>query len=830
MALPELPPLPAEGENPWYEKRQAWDEAVGEALERISLLQEINLESLVDPTRLVLDGSVDMAPVLQEALEAAAALTETRGPLTIRLPAGRFQVASHVRWRTGYHVGFVGAGRANTRLLVTGNALFGLIDPGFDITTTLDDLIFADFTIDCTAQVSGPNNVGAKAIALRYMVRGLFYRVRAINSWATSFGCDFLQDTYFVDCTVVGSGQGVTGGHDSFGAGFGIGVGEFENETVTFINCHAFGSHSGGFFFERLLEVESPEDSPGQLMIGCTSRGSYNGIRDAGARGLQVVGGDFSDNTNAGLHIEGYPRNGRHGGWDGMIANATFTNNGRGVLVGNASGGGYTFNGCTISDNDEEGVRTTGQIGPGYSFQGCRIERNGSGGIVFASPLTGRPRIVDSVIRGNGDGPGVEITGDTYEPFVVGNTIQGHVGAGISLPGVSQTLVDPVIRNNVITENAEGSIRNDKATQDATFIADNRSTPAFTTVTNLVTNPSFELDISDVVVVNRFGTPVQGTDQPKFGTKYAELTANAAGSATARVGRVSGSISGTYTASVWARAPKHTILRPFAVGYWASNASLRPYQAGGVRATGYWQRLSVTIPLPANGSRIDINVSLDNAKVGDKIAIDGVDLTPGTMLWPHIDGDQPECVWNGTSHASTASWTVGEAPEQTLAEQLEGATSSTPLAVAFGSTITTGLSIPAAQELTLYSVYESAPAAGARSALRAGDNGDRMGTGRNGGDTAWVAVATDASATPFNVQIPAPAGPSVMSAVRDTSGITLHVQGGEPATTAIGSYDPENLTRLVNDAEVAYGIVYAGAHSSATRQAVMTVLGNWFNV
>lgn len=40
MELPELPPLPLEGENPWYEKRQAWDGAVGEALDELSNIEQ----------------------------------------------------------------------------------------------------------------------------------------------------------------------------------------------------------------------------------------------------------------------------------------------------------------------------------------------------------------------------------------------------------------------------------------------------------------------------------------------------------------------------------------------------------------------------------------------------------------------------------------------------------------------------------------------------------------------------------------------------------------------------------------------------------------------
>lgn len=128
------------------------------------------------------------------------------------------------------------------------------MDPSFDDTTTLNGLHFADFTIDCSGQTGPMDQVGIKGIALRWLVDSRFDRVRILNSWATSFGCDFLRNVTFADCTAIGSGRGAISRH-SFGAGFGIGTGAFENETVRFESCYAEGARSSGFFVENLIST-----------------------------------------------------------------------------------------------------------------------------------------------------------------------------------------------------------------------------------------------------------------------------------------------------------------------------------------------------------------------------------------------------------------------------------------------------------------------------------------------------------------------------------------------------------------------------------------------
>ena len=622
----------------------------------------VDLSSFLNPGEAMPnDGTTDARPLLQRALDQAAAMTSTLGPVTIRMPAGRFRINSSVRWFVGYHVGFVGAGRENTRILPHGEAVFGLMDPSFpaDGSAFLDGQVFGDMTIDCTNQVSGANNVGAKGIAMRWMRGGKFVRVRCINTWATSFGCDFLQDTSFVECTAIRSGRGVTGGHDSFGAGFGIGVGNFAIESVSFLNCYAEDSHSAGFFVERLLEIPTPHASRGFSMIGCTSIGGYNGLRDAGCDGLLVTGCHFLNASNAGVHVDGYVQSGRHGGLNGNVANSVIRGNGTGVLVGNAAGGGYTFANNEITANIGPAALATGQLGPGWRFSGNRVEDNGAGGILIDSPLVVSPDILGNRIRNNGTGDGIRIAGDVIEPRIADNIVQGHKGVGINLPDATRFCSSPFIQKNISTENSGGGLVNAKITDDTTGIDNNRLGDPFTTITNLFTTPSYETGVSQVAAISRFDAPVHRTNaDAKYGGSYARLTVNQAGTATARIGRVNTALAGTYTLSAWVRCPKEAILRPFVRGEWTASASNRTWHLGGQRATGDWQRISVTVTLPSDGNRLDFSVSLDSATVGMNLDVDGVLVTSGTALWPYFDGNSPGAAWSGTVGASTSVLTL----------------------------------------------------------------------------------------------------------------------------------------------------------------------------
>ena len=604
------------------------------------------------------DGVQDAKPLLQRALDEVAATVPTLGPATIRIPPGRYRIDDSVRYKTGYHVGFAGAGRADTVIAPTGTAVFGFMDFSYDMNTYLDDLAFSDFTVDCSAQDGPRNQVGIKGISLRFMRRGSFTNIRIINSWATSFGCDFLQNVTFTNCIAEGSGRGVDG-RSSFGAGFGIGVGNFARESVSFVNCVAERSRSSGFFVERLIETRDPvEDSRGFSIIGCTSADGWNGIHDFGAHGLLVADSHLINNENAGIHIEGGTVSARHGGKDGRVSGSVLNGNGAGVSIGHAATGAYAFDDNEIVANTI-GVQagTDARVGPGWRWRGNRIEQNTNGGVILDDSLLVRPEWRQNTIRENGP-VGIRVGSDTVAPIITDNVITGHTGPGIHLAGADTTCTTPIIRHNLVVENA-GWLVNDKRTEDDWQITDNRTSPPVTAVRNLAVNPSFEQGVAHATALQRFDNPVQSSEGgAKAGASFARFVVNQAGSATARAARVTAPISGPFTLSAWVRAPRTTMIRPIGVVRWNGNTSTRNHHQGGVKPTGDWQLVSVTVPAPPDGSQLDLNIALDVTVVGDTLDVDGVMIVQGTTVWPYFDGDSPGAEWEGTPHDSVSALTV----------------------------------------------------------------------------------------------------------------------------------------------------------------------------
>lgn len=774
------------------------------------------------------DGVADARPLFQRALDAVAASVPTTGPVTIRIPSGRFKILSAVRWFTGYHVGFIGAGRENTRILPEGSAVFGLMDPSFDDTTTLDGLQFADFTIDCSAQDGPLDQVGIKGIALRWLVDSRFDRVRILNSWATSFGCDFLRNVTFADCTAIGSGRGVLSQH-SFGAGFGIGTGAFENETVRFESCYASGARSSGFFIENLISTPNGVrgEGAGFIMTGCVAIGNWNGLRDFGAESSVITGCQFIDNENAGINIDGGTQAGRHGGRNNLASSNIIRGNGVGVLIGDAAVGTYTFTDNEIVENTGAGCQATSRLGDGWVWRDNRITGNGAGGIILSSPLIVLAQIVGNVIRENGVGDGVLMLGDVVEPVISDNTISGHRGAGIRLPNAASFMTEPTIQGNNLSENSLGGLVNEKATDDTARITGNRASASFATITNLNTHPSFEDGtVGPVTAITRFDAPVPMSDEDRG---YVRLTATG-NSPTARVMRVTAPLSGSFTASVWVRATRDTRIRAAVSGKWNSDAESRNWQRGGVEATGDWQRVRVTFPLPSNGSGVDLTLSIDNAVAGNTLDVRDVMLTDGVTLWEYFDGDSVGAEWSGTDNASTSVLTLSEVPID-LEAALFAITGQSPFVQQEGSGTAAGLSDSAAQPMTIYGVFSSAPSS-VRARLRSATNPsiDRLSVGRNSAGNAWVAVTADTTGATKLAAVNATAGPGVVAGVREETSITVDVHGLSSTTTTIDGFDTVTLANLNNDAAVVHSLAYLGAHDASTRADVMDVLATVYGI
>jgi hypothetical protein len=607
-------------------------------------LNRVDLRAYLEPFELFPnDGIADAAPLFRRAVDAIGAAAGIMGPTAISVPAGRYRIDSTIYWKSG--VGVIGQGYGNTVIAPTGQVVFGAQSgTTFAQIGWFDDVVFADLTIDCTAQTGPANQVGIKGVALRYLRDSRFENVWIINSWATSFGCDYLQETKFINCVAINAGRGVNVGSWSFGSGFGIGVGEFANESVAILGCTSLGAQSAGVFIERLPIIDTPAEGNGFIVANFTARGNYNGALLAGGHNVQILGGDYSENVFSGIAFNG-PNGGRTGDKGALITGVKVRGNGTsgeagcgGIVLRHAGEGGSTIADSDIIGNTGPGIYApaTAQLGPGWAFNDLRVEGNTGGGIILDNNLCVGVRMAGGVVRSNGDGDGIRLSGDLVEPVIRNMVVQGHTGWGINLPGPTLTCARPWIEGNVVSENRAGGLQNLKDTPDTSRILSNWSGPALSTA-NQTEHPTNAGSVAHVVVESGFTVASVAGACPSGSGTFIRGTATANGSITLRPDKKSDAALSTKTVtySCWLRVSNPlAVIRVGGTAYYGAGTDQRTWMNGGVRPTLDWQRVSITIPMPTTGKRANLVIALDSATIGDTLDVDAIALTEGTCLWP----------------------------------------------------------------------------------------------------------------------------------------------------------------------------------------------------
>lgn len=180
-----------------------------------------------------------------------------------------------------------------------------------------------------------------------------------------------------------------------------------------------------------------------------------------------------------------------------------------------------------------------------------------------------------------------------------------------------------------------------------------------TLVTNLITNPSFEVNTSGWTAQANI-TLVRDTNQFKSGTASGLVTQTASGgSNTALQLNLSGLTVGkiyTLSASVKRAAGTAGIQIGLQTGFHQQISSNDSRWVAGTS----WSRLWITFLATASGmgsyfsSNDTFTVSTGNAASGSAFNIDEVQLTEGPILHEYFDGTTPGCYWTGTAHASTS--------------------------------------------------------------------------------------------------------------------------------------------------------------------------------
>ena len=182
------------------------------------------------------------------------------------------------------------------------------------------------------------------------------------------------------------------------------------------------------------------------------------------------------------------------------------------------------------------------------------------------------------------------------------------------------------------------------------------------TTTNLITNPSFEENVTDgwTFFTGLDGTRARDTSTSLFGVASCKLTASSSGNTQQTSSSVSLADGESITVSVWLRrtsAISHDVLL-----YDSTNTTARA--TGTITASdGTWEQVTLSWT-NSTGSPVDVDVRVRNKEAdgSSELWFDAVQLEKKAYATTFCDGDQPGCEWTGTPHASTSErkhWSTG---------------------------------------------------------------------------------------------------------------------------------------------------------------------------
>jgi hypothetical protein len=171
--------------------------------------------------------------------------------------------------------------------------------------------------------------------------------------------------------------------------------------------------------------------------------------------------------------------------------------------------------------------------------------------------------------------------------------------------------------------------------------------------TNLITNPSFETNLTGWTVVDSGGGDIAATrvtNEAWYGLACARLTWTTIGSAQFFTVPVASATAGDYAFSVWLRSniPMNVELRFEAVGVGTTGSST-------VSVTEDWQRFSV-IGTFAAGQGVRCAIRPSASATATVLWVDGAQLEQGSTSSFYMDGSLGAgYAWTGTAHASTST-------------------------------------------------------------------------------------------------------------------------------------------------------------------------------
>lgn len=180
--------------------------------------------------------------------------------------------------------------------------------------------------------------------------------------------------------------------------------------------------------------------------------------------------------------------------------------------------------------------------------------------------------------------------------------------------------------------------------------------------TNLVTNPSFETNVTGLANYNGLTAISRITTDSYIGASCAQCTCSAGAARRACI-IVDGLVSGaTYTVSAFMKTSS-TVGNCFIVIKTRTNGNetrtltaVFPQQQA-----SSWTRIVATVTLESGENGLLPNFGLTTANEGDLFWIDGIQIEQKAYATPYCDGSLGSGhAWSGTAHASTSSRTAAQ--------------------------------------------------------------------------------------------------------------------------------------------------------------------------
>lgn len=346
------------------------------------------------------------------ALQLLVDTVNQNGGGIIEMPIGTYNFKNSITWRS--NVFLVGQGENLTTLAMVGTNTFSLFTGD-----NVSNIGMSDFSVIASSMDA---NKGGKALFMTHIEDAVFENLKLVDTQATSFGIDFLNNVKIVNIHVINGGRGrwtlIPTGVGCSGIGIGMGWANHK-ENFVISNCICDGCYNNGIFVEDQGRFSSGggsvmDDGSGQVIANNICRNGRNcGFSVWGGKKVTFIGNISYDNASCGFEIGYY-------GEDILMTGNQSIGNSVGFKIGSIS-----------------------KASTHILFTDNHVRANTTAVSIATNSATNYITIKDNEFNGNTNG--INISGDSTGLILRDNDINGSTNDDIVISG---THTDAVIKGN----------------------------------------------------------------------------------------------------------------------------------------------------------------------------------------------------------------------------------------------------------------------------------------------------------------------------------------------------------------------------------------------